>query len=85
EVDRLVSLGATRLEVGEDGAVVLADPDGNEFCAALPLLKKAIRSVAADTDLWTDGVWLVDSTPVECARSRPTVKRSQPAGWAGYS
>jgi hypothetical protein len=32
EVDRLVSLGATRLEVGEDGAVVLADPDGNEFC-----------------------------------------------------
>jgi catechol 2,3-dioxygenase-like lactoylglutathione lyase family enzyme len=31
EVDRLVSLGATRLEVGEDGAVVLADPDGNEF------------------------------------------------------
>ncbi|MFI6262970.1 VOC family protein [Micromonospora sp. NPDC051006] len=32
EVDRLVSLGATRLEVGADGAVVLADPDGNEFC-----------------------------------------------------
>lgn len=32
EVDRLVSLGATRVEVGDDGAVVLADPDGNEFC-----------------------------------------------------
>ncbi|MEU2610970.1 VOC family protein [Micromonospora sp. NPDC007271] len=32
EIDRLVSLGATRLEVGEDGTVVLADPDGNEFC-----------------------------------------------------
>ena len=31
EVDRLVSLEATRLEVGEDGAVELADPDGNEF------------------------------------------------------
>ncbi|MEU4678461.1 VOC family protein [Micromonospora sp. NPDC023737] len=31
EVDRLISLGATRLEVGEDGTVVLADPDGNEF------------------------------------------------------
>jgi len=30
-VDRLVSLGATRLEVGDDGAVELADPDGNEF------------------------------------------------------
>lgn len=32
EVDRLVSLGATRLDVDADGAVVLADPDGNEFC-----------------------------------------------------
>jgi Glyoxalase-like domain len=32
EVGRLISLGATRLEVAEDGAVVLADPDGNEFC-----------------------------------------------------
>ena len=32
EVDRLVFLGATRLEVGEDGAVALADPDGSEFC-----------------------------------------------------
>jgi catechol 2,3-dioxygenase-like lactoylglutathione lyase family enzyme len=32
EVDRLVCLGATRLEAGEEGAVVLADPDGNEFC-----------------------------------------------------
>jgi catechol 2,3-dioxygenase-like lactoylglutathione lyase family enzyme len=31
EVDRLVTLGATRLEAGADGAVVLADPDGNEF------------------------------------------------------
>jgi hypothetical protein len=32
EVDRLVSLGAARLEVGDDEAVVPADPDGNEFC-----------------------------------------------------
>jgi hypothetical protein len=32
EVDRLVSFGATRLGIGEDGTVVLADPDGNEFC-----------------------------------------------------
>jgi catechol 2,3-dioxygenase-like lactoylglutathione lyase family enzyme len=31
EVARLVSLGASRLDV-EDGVVVLADPDGNEFC-----------------------------------------------------
>jgi hypothetical protein len=31
EIGRLVSLGATRLEIGEDGAVALADPDDNEF------------------------------------------------------
>ena len=31
EVDRLVALGATRLEAGPGGAVALADPDGNEF------------------------------------------------------
>jgi hypothetical protein len=52
--------------------------------AALPLLKQLIRMLAADTDLWTDPVWLVDSTPVECARSRPTVQRSNLAGFAGY-
>jgi hypothetical protein len=52
--------------------------------AALPLLKKAIRLVAADTDLWFDDVWVTDSTPAECGRSRPTVKRSALAGWASY-
>ena len=40
--------------------------------------------LAADTDLWTDAIWVIDSTPVECGRSRPTVKRSELAGWAGY-
>jgi hypothetical protein len=52
--------------------------------AAVPLLKRAIRVIAADTDLWVDTTWVVDSTPVECARSRPTVRRSNLAGWAGY-
>ena len=52
--------------------------------AALPLLKRLIRVLAADTDLWSDSVWLVDSTPVECARSRPTALRSDLAGVAGY-
>ncbi len=32
EVERLVSLGASRLEATEDGAVAMADPEGNEFC-----------------------------------------------------
>jgi hypothetical protein len=40
--------------------------------------------LARDTSLWTDDVWVADSTPVECARSRETVKRSELAGWAEY-
>ncbi|MCJ1673874.1 MULTISPECIES: VOC family protein [unclassified Rathayibacter] len=34
EVDRLIALGATRIDVGqgEQSWVVLADPEGNEFC-----------------------------------------------------
>lgn len=32
EVDRLLAMGATRLGSAGDGAVELADPDGNEFC-----------------------------------------------------
>jgi len=34
--------------------------------------------------VWSDDVWVVDSTPVECGRSRETVKRSDLAGWAEY-
>jgi predicted enzyme related to lactoylglutathione lyase len=38
EVERLVALGATRVDIGqgEVGWVVLADPDGNEFCLLPP-------------------------------------------------
>ncbi len=34
EVDRLVSLGASRIDIGQGDVdwVVMADPDGNEFC-----------------------------------------------------
>jgi hypothetical protein len=45
---------------------------------------RAARVLAAATSLWSDDVWVVDSTPVECARSRETVKRSELAGWAQY-
>lgn len=37
-----------------------------------------------DSGLCFDDVWVVDSTPVECARSRETVQRSELAGWAEY-
>lgn len=38
EVDRLISLGATRIDIGQGDVswVVLADPDGNEFCVLTP-------------------------------------------------
>jgi DDE family transposase len=52
--------------------------------AALPLVKRVIRMLARDTDFWLDTVWITDSTPVPCGMSRPTVKRSDLAGWAGY-
>lgn len=43
-----------------------------------------IRQLAGQVSVATDDVWVVDSTPVECARSRETVKRSDLAGWAEY-
>ncbi len=52
--------------------------------AALPRIKRIIRVLARDTDFWHDTVWITDSTPVPCGMSRPTVKRSDLAGFAGY-
>jgi hypothetical protein len=52
--------------------------------AAFPLLRYFIRALASDTDLWSDTVWVADSTPIECGRSRDTVRRSALAGWAAY-
>jgi len=51
---------------------------------ASALLRHVIRLLATDTSVWSDDVWIVDSTPVECGRSRETVKRSDLAGWAEY-
>lgn len=61
------------------------DPDCNRrLRAALPQIKRVIRVLAKDTDFWHDTVWITDSTPVPCGMSRPTVKRSELAGWANY-
>jgi hypothetical protein len=48
------------------------------------LIRHCIRVLAADTTIWADDVWVVDSTPVECGRSRETARRSDLAGWAEY-
>jgi hypothetical protein len=52
--------------------------------AAALLIRHCIRALATATTVWTDDVWVVDSTPVECGRSRETAKRSDLAGWAEY-
>jgi hypothetical protein len=51
---------------------------------AWPLVTLAIQDVAAHTPSWGAQLRLVDSTPVPCAASRQTVKRSALAGVAGY-
>jgi hypothetical protein len=52
--------------------------------AAACLIRQCIRMLACDAAVWTDDVWVVDSTPVECGRSRETARRSELAGWAEY-
>jgi hypothetical protein len=52
--------------------------------AATDLLQRVVNVLARDTTLWTDDVWVGDSTPVECGRSTQTVHRSELAGWAQY-
>lgn len=40
EIERLLALGARRVDVGQTGAeswTVLADPEGNEFCVVRPM------------------------------------------------
>ena len=51
---------------------------------AFPLFIRVLRMLAMDTSLWSDDVWVVDSTPVQCGCSRQTVTRSDAAGWAQY-
>jgi Transposase DDE domain len=51
---------------------------------AMPLMRRITSALARACTSWHDDVWLVDSTPVECGRSRETAKRSALAGWATY-
>ncbi|MDC3402541.1 IS982 family transposase, partial [bacterium] len=48
------------------------------------LFQHVIASLARACPSFNDDLWLVDSTPVECGRSRETAKRSDLAGWATY-
>lgn len=43
-----------------------------------------IGALGRQTSVFTDDVWIADSTPVECARSRKAALRSDMAGFAEY-
>ena len=47
-------------------------------------LGAVIRLLALESESWWDDTWLVDSTPIECGRSRETAQRSDLVGVAGY-
>ena len=51
---------------------------------ACETMKHVIAALARECPSWYDDVWCVDSTPVECGRSRQTQKNSALAGWAEY-
>lgn len=52
--------------------------------ALTPQIERAINYLAYISPSFCDGLRLLDSTPVPCAASRETVKRSELAGQAAY-
>lgn len=75
-----------RAELGHLFPYLPQQPGYNKRLRALAeTIRWLIGVLARDTSMWTDDVWVADSTPVECARSRTTVRRSELAGWAEYS
>jgi hypothetical protein len=53
------------------------------FRVVLPLVKRVVRDLVEDSGFWFDHRWIVDCTLVPCGMSRPAVRRSDLAGWAG--
>jgi len=52
--------------------------------ASTGMLRAVFAHLVSCCSRSTDDVWVVDSTPVECGRSRETAQRSDLAGWAEY-
>ena len=48
------------------------------------MMQHIINHLSRVSPSFCDDLWLVDSTPVECGRSRQTAQRSELAGWAEY-
>jgi len=60
-------------------------PGYNKRMRALaPQIVRLLNTIAFRSPSWCDNVRLLDSTPVPCAASRQTVKRSDFAGHAAY-
>ena len=60
-------------------------PGYNKRMRALaPQIVRLLEAIAFCSPSWCDNVRLLDSTPVPCAASRETVKRSEFAGYAAY-
>ena len=53
------------------------------LCKLVGTLSWLIRALGTRTNMFDD-VWIADSTPVECGRSRETAKRSDLASFAEY-
>jgi hypothetical protein len=49
-----------------------------------PQIVRVLNAIAFASPSWCDNIRLLDSTPVPCAASRETVKRSEFAGHAAY-
>src|SRR5215211_1637157 len=79
-------LAAVRRPTAGPSVLVPADPLGLQPPAApgRVLVAVALGDLAARAPSWWDELRLVDSTPVPCAASRQTVRRSALAGHAGY-
>lgn len=54
EVARLESLGATRIDIGQGVTrwVVMADPEGNEFCVLAPLSDELRQEIGRIISVW---------------------------------
>ena len=52
--------------------------------AAVDMVCAVIAHLSRCCSHASDDVWVVDSTPIECGRSRETAKRSDLVGWAEY-
>jgi hypothetical protein len=64
---------------------VLIDQSGDNrrLRALAPQIARAINDLAFTSPSFCDNLRLLDSTPVPCAQSRETVRRSEFAGYAG--